>query len=216
MTKRGGFGCGFAGYNTIQFKNMPELFKKNLRYTYDHLRKDHPKRVEITEETKLVEKDGEEVEVPTGKKIECEINGFSLLLYNASFDWNRHRIGVKYNERWVDEIAQFGHNKDHVRLENLVGTARSMMVDWRDGPLVKPLQATLPPIFPYLTGGVISTPIRISGKIRAIILWAPEFESVFNREQWVSFFVVTENSLIEFRYENGKWNSTEIVISASP
>ena len=216
VTKTVGYGCGFAGYDTLQFKNMSDVFKKNIRQVYYDLRKIYPKQVEITDETKWVEQDGEEVAVPTGKKIEREINGFSLLFYSESFDRNRHHIGVKYNERWVEETVQFGHSKDHVRLEDLVGNAHAVMVDWRDGPLVEPLQAIVPPIPAHLRGGVVSTPVQLQGKIRAIILWDANFEAVFRRASGEIFFEVSEDGLREFRVVKGQWSSTDDEFLNSP
>ena len=98
--------------------------------------------------------------------------------------------------------------------QRLVGS-RTVMVDWRDGPLVEPLRATLPPV-PEYQRGALSTPIRVTGEIRAIILARGILESFYNRGDWVTFFEVTEDSLREFCFENGKWTPTELDISASP
>ena len=95
------FLCGFAGFNMLQVKEMSPAIKKNLQALYRELREDYPLQIELVQETRWVRgsiEDGDK-EIKTGKILRRELNGFSMFFYNAGFDANRYRIGLKYNAR---------------------------------------------------------------------------------------------------------------------
>lgn len=197
--------CGYAGFQNLEYVEMPVAMKKHLRTTYEELRTYTPRRVEIKPEVEFKKTDEGDVEVPTGREIYTEINGFSVLFYNSTFDMKKHRLGLKYNEKWADMFAAFGHKRDHAKLEIFVQTHEAVAVDWRDAHLVKPLQATLPKIETKSIGN----PIRVKQGVVAIVLPKNDFKRLFRGEEsgWgaMYLYVVTEKGVTQLESKNGHW-----------
>jgi hypothetical protein len=198
--------CGYAGFRNLEYFEMPAAMKTNLRKTYEELREYTPRRVEIKPEVEVKKTDEGDVEVPTGREIHTEINGFSVLFYNSTFDMKKHRLGLKYNEKWADMFAAFGHKRDHAKLEIFVQTPEAVAVDWRDAHLVKPLQATLPKIETKSIGD----PIRVKQGVIAIVLPKSDFKRLFRGEEsgWGAMYlhVVTGRGVTQLESKNGHWS----------
>lgn len=197
--------CGYAGFQYLQYDEMPQSMKDNLRKVYRDLRVIHPKRLEVTAEVRVEKTDEGDVEVPTGKKIYTEINGFSVLFYNQSFDRSKYRLALKYNEDWADNFAAFGHPREHAQLEAFVPTAKAIGFDWRDGKLVDPLNVALP----ESKTKAFKTPLRPKGKLVAIILPTSDFKQAFQGEAaaWeiMTLNAVTADGITELSGQNGHW-----------
>ncbi len=182
--------CGYAGFEQLQVKEMSPAIKKNLQSLYRHLRGEYPLRIELVPETKWVrtEEDGD-VEVKTGKILRRELNGFSMFFYNADFDANRYRLGLKYNENWLEEVVAFGHSREHAQFEFFVREEKAILSDWRDCRLVKPLDVTSPPIKVRRSSNPLP-PITLKSKVRIFILPERKFSSAFDRSDFI--YEVTE------------------------
>ena len=218
LSIRGGFLCGYAGYGNLEFTAMPDEFKHGLRDVYHLLRRRFPKKIEIIDESREVETDeGDLVDVPTGKKLQVEINGFSLLFYNTSFDGDRHRLGVRYNEDWVRETVVFGYKKEHVRLDSHVRSPHAVVVNWRDAGEVERLTTEMPQLAQEpRPGKAVMIPVKLKPSItgdhpgiRVIVLAGSNFDPYFGHAEGYSFFEVTEHGYREFTFEKGKWSAVE-------
>ncbi|MFP6765741.1 MAG: hypothetical protein VB858_19075 [Planctomycetaceae bacterium] len=171
--------CGYAGFSRLQYNLMPDSMKQNLRQVYSELREEYPKRIEIRPVMKTISTlDEGDIEVPTGRNLHVEINGFQMLFYNADFDTMKYRMCLKYNEKWADEFAAWGHGRDHAILETFVPTKSAIPLDWRDGPLVKPLTARLPEI----TVKNIRVPIEVGAGVIAIVIPTGGFKKAFEAQ----------------------------------
>ena len=204
--------CGNIGFQKLQYTKMSPAMKGNLRSAYDQLRESHPKRVEIRREMVTRKTDEGDIEVPTGKKLHIEINGFSVLFYNADFDMKKHRLALKYNERWADEFAAWGHKRNHAILETFVPTKQAIPIDWRDGPAVRPLVAKLPA---RNSGG----PIEVDKRVMAIIIPGNDFERVFNAQESIPFlrrnmvlFAVSAEGIKKLYGNRGHWSDKPAVM----
>ncbi|MBC8350341.1 MAG: hypothetical protein H8E66_00020 [Planctomycetes bacterium] len=197
--------CGYAGFQQLQYDKMPKSMKDNLRKVYDDLRLDYPKRIEVTDEVRVEKTEDGDIDVPTGKKIYTEINGFSVLFYNASFDRTKFHLAAKYNEDWAENFAAFGHGREHAVFESLVPTAKAVSLEWRDAKLVKPLNVGLP----ELHARSFKTPLRPKEKLVAIVLPKRDFQLAFDGKElgWmpVSLYAVTEDGITELMGNNGHW-----------
>ena len=49
-----------------------------------------------------------------------EQRGMRVLFYSLAFDFQQHRIGLKYNENWVAESKKFGHETEHISYSSLI------------------------------------------------------------------------------------------------
>ena len=185
------FLCGYAGFEQLQVKEMSPAIKKHLQTLYQHLRKQHPLQIELAPETKLVrDASGEfDKEVKTGKMLRRELNGFSMFFYNADFDANRYRLGLKYNESWVEEVVAFGHPQEHVQFEFFVRDEKAILSDWRDCRLVKPLDVISPPIKIRRSSNPLP-PMTLKSKVRIFVLPEADFSSAFGRSDFI--YEVTE------------------------
>ena len=190
----GSFLCGYAGFGQLQVKEMSPAIKKNLKTLYRHLREQYPLQIELVQETKLVRdaSGGFDNEVRTGKILRREINGFSMFFYNADFDANRYRLGLKYNENWVEEVVAFGHSHEHAQFEFFVREEKAILSDWRDCRLVKPLDVISPPIKKRRSSHPLP-PITLKSKVRIFVLAEANFHSAFGRSDFI--YEVTETGV---------------------
>ena len=200
------FLCGSAGFEQLQVKEMSPAIKKNLQSLYRHLRGAYPLRIELVPETKWVRKEEDgDVEVKTGKILRRELNGFSMFFYNADFDANRYRLGLKYNENWLEEVVAFGHSRKHAQFEFFVREEKAILSDWRDCRLVKPLDVISPPIKVRRSSNPLP-PITLKSKVRIFVLPEGKFSSAFNRSDFI--YEVTEAGVQLYgRGGGGKWKT---------
>jgi len=201
------FFCGYAGFEQLQVKEMSPAIKKNLTMLYRHLREAYPLQIELIQETKLVRdaSGGFDNEVKTGKMLRREMNGFSMLFYNADFDADRYRLGLKYNENWVEQVVAFGHRQEHVQFEFFVREEEAILSDWRDCRLVKPLDVISPPITKRRSSNPLP-PITLKSKVRIFVLPEADFNAAFDRSGFV--YEITEAGVrIYGPGRGGKWKT---------
>ena len=200
------FLCGFAGFNMLQVKEMSPAIKKNLQALYRELREDYPLQIELVQETTWVRgsiEDGDK-EIKTGKILRRELNGFSMFFYNAGFDANRYRIGLKYNETWAEEVMAFGHQREHIQFEFFIREEKAILSDWRDSQLVKPLDVISPPIEPRRSSKPLP-PVTLRSKVRVFILPESNFQSAFDRSRGI--YEVTEAGIQYYRPLGNAWSA---------
>ncbi|MBC8289453.1 MAG: hypothetical protein H8E37_03960 [Planctomycetes bacterium] len=202
--------CGYAGFSRLKFVKMPKEMKENLRKSYAELRKDYPKQIEIRPETRTKRtKDEGDIEVPTGRDLHIEINGFRVLFYNADFDMKKHRLCLKYNEQWADEFAAWGHKRSSAQLETFVPTPEAIVTDWRDGALVDPLSVTLPDRSPKN----IRVPIQVKKGVIAIVIPVNDFERIYRGEEnaWgrnLVIHAVSASGIKRLHASRGHWSES--------
>jgi hypothetical protein len=214
------FFCGYAGFEQLQVKDMSPAIKKNLTMLYRHLREAYPLQIELVQETKLVRdaSGGFDNEVKTGKILRREMNGFSMLFYNADFDADRYRLALKYNENWVKEVVAFGHRQEHVQFEFFVREEEAILSDWRDCQLVKPLNVISPPIQIRRSSNPLP-PMTLKSKVRIFILPEGKFNAAFDRSGFI--YEITEAGVqIYGPGRAGKWKTRaydeDLKISPAP
>ncbi|MCP4813330.1 MAG: hypothetical protein GY888_12520 [Planctomycetaceae bacterium] len=201
------FFCGYAGFEQLQVKDMSPAIKKNLTVLYRHLREAYPLQIELIQETKLVRdaSGGFDNEVKTGKMLRREMNGFSMFFYNADFDADRYRLGLKYNENWVEQVVAFGHRQEHVQFEFFVREEEAILSDWRDCRLVKPLDVISPPITKRRSSNPLP-PITLKSKVRIFVLPEADFNAAFDRSGFV--YEISEAGVqIYGQGRGGKWKT---------
>lgn len=185
--------CGYAGFSQLEYTAMPKALKQHLRKAYRDLREFHPKRIEITKS-----------EDPP-QEVQTEINGFNLLFYNKDFNLKRFRLGLKYNEKWLEDITAFGHDRRHVQFEFFVDKPKAIMEDWRDGSLVPPLKAKLPQASPK----ALSTPIKVGGDVQIFIMPEEKFGALYSAPEvgWGSFSIyrITADGVQRMTGKSGHW-----------
>ena len=200
------FLCGFAGFDMLQVKEMSPAIKKNLQALYRELREDYPLQIELVQETRWVRgsiEDGDK-EIKTGRILRRELNGFSMFFYNAGFDANRYRIGLKYNETWAEEVMAFGHQREHIQFEFFIREEKAILSDWRDSQLVKPLDVISPPIEPRRSSKPLP-PVTLRSKVRVFILPESNFQSAFDRSRGI--YEVTEAGIQYYRPLGNAWSA---------
>ena len=201
------FFCGSAGFEQLQVKEMSPAIKKNLQSLYRHLRGTYPLRVELVPETKHVRdaSGGFDNLVKTGKILRRELNGFSMFFYNADFDANRYRLGLKYNENWLEEVVAFGHSREHAQFEFFVREEEAILSDWRDCRPVKPLDVISPPIKKRRSTNPLPS-ITLKSKVRIFVLPEADFSAAFDRSGFV--YEITEAGVqIYGQGRGGKWKA---------
>ena len=196
--------CGYAGFEQLQVTEMSPAIKKNLQALYRYLREEYPLRIELVPETKFVPGKLGDAEVKTGKILRRELNGFNMFFYNADFDANRYRLGLKYNENWVEEVVAFGHPRQHVQFEFFVREEKAILSDWRDCRLVKPLNVISPPIKVRRSSNPLP-PITLKSKVRIFILPTSDFAQHYHRSDFI--YEVTETGIQLYGPgKGGKWS----------
>lgn len=168
---------GDAGFGEMTFTGMPPTFKENLRRVYAEIRKRHPMK------TIGVDK--------------YETNPLSVFFYNASFDFRKHRLCLRYNEDW---------RKETMHLELFVNRADAVVEEWRDSENVKPLRAEClkvkkDPISGYGT-------IRVQKDVRAIVLPTNDYGRYYERKKGTKIYEVTETAANEYTADNNVWKLT--------
>ena len=195
--------CGYAGFEQLQVKEMSPSIKKHLQTLYRQLREEYPLRIELVQETKFVPGDLGDEEVKTGKILRRELNGFSMFFYNADFDANRYRLGLKYNENWVEEVVAFGHSREHAQFEFFVREEEAILSDWRDSRLVKPLDVISPPVKVRRSSNPLP-PITLKTKVRIFVLPTNDFLSHYRRSKFI-YEVTSAGIKLSGPGRGGKW-----------
>lgn len=169
MSGHGGYFCGYAGYKKATIPSVDDAFMKNLETAYATYRVSHPP--EFREQT------------IDGKIERIETNGLVVLFYPADFDLEKWILGLQYNENWIDEVANFGHDRNHCLLNSQVNAAEAVAAAWRDSTKVPALNAKLPERKkvddedeePVPDDEPEERPVIVQGKVKAVVLghWTP-------------------------------------------
>ena len=133
---------------------MNDAFAANLKLAYERIRQIEPRTFRE--------------EKQNGKTILHETNGVRVLFYDKSFKFPKFKLGLRYNEDWVEETVKFGHQPRSVRLCCLLDSKNALMTSWRDAKLVDALKVTLPKV-ELKPGPKIESPVEINGKLKAIV-----------------------------------------------
>ena len=202
--------CGYAGFSRLRYVSMPKAMKENLRMSYNEFRKEYPKRIEIRPETKTKRTEDEgDIEVPTGRNLHIEINGLRVLFYNVDFNTKKHRLALKYNEKWADEFAAWGHKRSSAVFETFVPTPEAIITDWRDGHAVDALRVTMPD----RSAKNIRVPMQIEKGAIAIVIPVNDFKRVYQGEEiaWgrnLVLHAISAEGIKKLRAERGFWSDS--------
>lgn len=188
--------CGYGGFFKMKYVDMPVAFKANLKKVYEKIRSEYPLQVMIYPEKKWsneLQKD-----VLTGKTIREEINAIHVFFVNAEFDLKRHRIGLKYNENWAEEMQAIAkHKLEQTHLDLFVNNSSAVMTDWRDAKLVRRLDVKCPE--PKTKN--YQVPVEVSGKLKAIVLPTGKVSEYYNAK---GYYVVDENGIQAVKGRSGE------------
>jgi hypothetical protein len=133
-----------------------------------------------------------------------ETNSMRVLFYSRDFDFKEYHLGVTYNENWIEQIEQFGHDRKHIQFSSLVDKSEAVAHCWRDGPLIPALPATIPDI---KVGQKEQTAVSIECSIMAIVLAIGTLEDFFNSdgEKYLRIYVVTSEGIEEWIKNEWEW-----------
>jgi hypothetical protein len=181
--------CGDAGYRQAILEQVDDAFAENLLGAYAKLREKVPRQ--------FVE------EFNDGQRRLVETNGMRVLFYHTSFSFPEHTLGLRYNEDWVEEAVQFGHQPSHLRLCCLLRNPLALEQSWRDAKTVAPLMRAKP----VINRERQSPSIVIREKVKAIVVSPYELDDRFlvHRNEYRHLFVVDSAGIRELRHRDGEW-----------
>jgi hypothetical protein len=185
--------CGYAGYQRAAFPKLDDAFISNLEAAYRRIR-------EEIEEKQLVEIKRDD------KTTLEETNGMRVLFYPRDFEFPKFQIGLRYNEKWVDEVLRFGHERRHARLCPLVDDANAVMESWRDATSVAALRASLPEI-KLKPVPATTEPVTILDPVKAIALDSRPLIEYFrpDDDMAATVFIAYSSGIRELSHEDGTW-----------
>lgn len=179
--------CGYAGFPRARIATLDRPLVANLARAYARLRMSQPR------ELREVVKDGRTSLVET--------NGMRVLYYPQTFDFKKFRLGLQYNEKWVEEAIKFGHQRDQLRLCELIDDKDAIAESWRDATRVGTFEATFPKVeFPE--SGPIEEPMTIKSAVQAIVLCHGSLKDYFQRNNLPVLFVVDSKGLTYHYWED--------------
>lgn len=149
----GGAMCGYAGYANATIPSVDDAFVENLVLVFSKIH-----RRSRSDQRKRTKKASDH---------DMETDGMRILFYPGSFDFQEHRIGLKYNENWVEETKKFGHDRAHISYGSLVDRADAVAISWRDSSEVEGLQVTIPDVALKPTP-MLEAPVIVNEPVRAI------------------------------------------------
>ena len=189
--------CGYAGYRYGKVESVNESFAANLKKAYETVRETEPRKLRDDE----VYGDDEDAP-PTIVKIEA--NPVRVLFYDEKFDLKNLKIGLRYNETWVEDALLFGHRRNHIRLCCIVGHESAVMTSWRDSTLVSPIGSTLPKIVDgeYPDSESAAT---ITGKTKAVVFGSTPISDYFSPDDGAWYMVVNEKGVTKMTQKNQEW-----------
>jgi hypothetical protein len=189
--------CGYAGYRRATVAGIDDKFMANLQKAYHLIRKTEPRR--------LVERS-----IDGGTTL-VETNGMRVLFYPKDFDFHEFKLGLQYNERWVNEAVKFGHSRKHLRLCALVDDPRAVELSWRDAAAVAELRVRLPnvdlkPLPPT------DAPVTIQGDVLAVVLGGDDpLSAYFLPDDYTAeLLVVDATGVVAYTFYDGQWNETPL------
>jgi hypothetical protein len=192
--------CGYAGYGRARFARVDQAFIDNLKRAYQHVRKNY-------EGKRLREVDD------NGKKSLEETNGVGVLFYPPKFEFPKYKLGLQYNENWVEEVEKFGHSPPQMRLCCLVNKADAVMESWRDSTIVGELKAELPDV-QLKPVPETKEPIVVRGQVQAFVVDSRPLAKYFHPRPkapgGVSVLNVDSTGITEISYDKGEWTREEV------
>jgi len=181
------FFCGYTGYRKLDLSNLSTHFRRQLLTAIASMKKRYPSEIRELER--------EENDVPDTSGVEKkETNKIRVFVYNESFDYSKFRIGLKYNESWIDYATQRGFKREHFQYDFFVPTVQGITESWRMGSAVPPLYVNLP----SSNQDSISTAMKFDAS-RVMFLVCPpvSFESLCfpSRDSKLECYAVSESTL---------------------
>lgn len=184
--------CGNAGFGRVNIDAVDDRFVKNLRDVYDTVRKTQPRRL-------VEQKNDEQVTL-------IETNGIRVLFYRGDFPFPGGKLGLRYNENWVEEAIRFGHRREHLRLCCLVRSEQAITLSWRDAKLYPGLDYVSPP---NANSPVRSsqTPVTLVGDVKAIVIGTRKLEDYLldSKDKSLELHVIDSSGVKQLRRRDGKW-----------
>ncbi len=179
--RKGGFGCGYIGYQHLKLTGMTDKTKDSFARAFKLLQQ------KIDEDPNI-----------QGK--------MSVFVYSKKYDWRKHGIALQFNENWVEDSVRFGVTREHVRLESFVEYPDSIIRNWRDSPIVKPLDVKLPEIPIGHKQAWTKTPAEVdSTKCRFLIIPNRDFDEYVFPENGQQVFEILEGNLRQHKKIDGEW-----------
>jgi hypothetical protein len=166
--------CGYAGFEILAFTAMPKAFKRNLSFVYHEIRKTHSKK--LTES-------------------KYESNPLHVFFYNTTFDFQKRRLCLRYNEDWPKETQH---------LELFVTTPEAVLEEWRNSTKVKRLTARCPAREKGFHSSSEGT-IKVRKGIQAVILPTSDYKNYYERMKGAVIYVVTESGVKEYVGDGFQW-----------
>lgn len=188
----GGALCGYAGYPIAKIPQVDDSFLDNLGLVYSKMQR-LSRGIQRDRSQKATDHDR-------------ETEGMRVLFYPASFDFQMHRIGLTYNENWVEETKKFGHDRSHISYGSLIDRADAVAISWRDALEVKGLEVTTPDVELKPTP-LLETPIVVKERVRAHVLGVGSLKDFFDPDEDtpLTLYIVDSNEIEEWQYQHGKW-----------
>lgn len=188
--------CGYAGYLNATVPTVDDPFIANLAKVYARIR---------TFEGRTLYEQTED-----GKTELIETNGIRVLLYPQEFEFPRHTLGLRYNEKWIAEVEKFGHRRSDIRLCCLIADPDAVERSWRDADLVPALKVTLPNV-PLTPVPETEAPVVVQGSVKAIVIGSNTLKKLFrpSDDDAPTIYVVDSKGITELFLQDGKWERVD-------
>jgi hypothetical protein len=188
--------CGYAGYSRAKIRAVDRAFIGNLINVYAEIRELSPKHLVETRRD--------------GKTVLEETNGIRVLFYPANFEFPKYRLGLRYNEKWVEETVAFGHRAQDIRICELVSGADAIMESWRDSRIVGGFELKRPTVKPE-PGERADDPVVLLGSVKALVIPdEPLVNYAFpNRETTMTLWNIESQGVTTHTSNEGRWTVSE-------
>lgn len=189
--------CGYAGFKKLDLSALTPEHRDRLIKAIALMKESYP--------TKIVEIDHGKAEFllsPSGIE-KKETNKIRVFVYNASHDFLRNRIALKYNESWAETGVKMGFDRDHFRFDFFVPTPQGMAESWRNGSTVEAFN----PILPASSKDSLTTPMKIKSSEVAFLICPPVALTALcfpPRDAELKCYVVSEDKTLTLVNDRGK------------
>lgn len=160
--------CGWAGYENLVVKGVPERVLANLRQVHEILFAEFARAA-----------------------VPAETPYFPIFVYNRNFPLSSP-FGVKYNERWAEvqtAEAKMGH-----AIYDEIGGIEFVIDDWASARDIAPLaiaDGRAPMVSAEGKTGIVEKPVEVAaGKVMFVVLAGGDVRKFAQREEGLVFFVV--------------------------
>jgi len=184
--------CGYAGYDRAKIAALDRRLIDNLKQAYARIREGEAGQFV---ERKL-----------NGTTTLVETNPVRVLFYRQDFAFPEFKLGLRYNENWVNEVVQFGHRRQDIRLCCLVEDTTAVEEEWRDATSVGSLDVSLPDVDKKPVPRT-NEPVTINGHVKAFVLNSRPLSDYFAPEDGTSVLVVDSAGITKLTYEEGEWTA---------